>query len=226
MILPIIASRRKRVVVDVDTQTHFFTPGGVVCVQNHRQVLARILKIINWAKLSRVRMISTVQTLIDQLPFCESCACSFEGQTKIRYTFCKRRASFDATDCTDFPIGLFDRYDQVVLCKRCFDPFQEPRADRMLSELEADEFVLVGAVTEGAIKATALGLLSRQKNVTILSDAVGSYNEAVGHTALRLMTERGAHLTDTQTFLGSCCLELVASCGHDRPAAKLPVAQS
>jgi nicotinamidase-related amidase len=172
MILPIIASRRKRVVVDVDTQTHFFTPGGVVCVQNHRQVLARILKIINWAKLSRVRMIST------------------------------------------------------VLCKRCFDPFQEPRADRMLSELEADEFVLVGAVTEGAIKATALGLLSRQKNVTILSDAVGSYNEAVGHTALRLMTERGAHLTDTQTFLGSCCLELVASCGHDRPAAKLPVAQS
>jgi hypothetical protein len=207
MILPIIASRRKRVVVDVDTQTHFFTPGGVVCVQNHRQVLARILKIINWAKLSRVRMISTVQTLIDQLPFCESCACSFEGQTKIRYTFCKRRASFDATDCTDFPIGLFDRYDQVVLCKRCFDPFQEPRADRMLSEL-------------------ALGLLSRQKNVTILSDAVGSYNAAVGHTALRLMTERGAHLTDTQTFLGSCCLELVASCGHDRPAAKLPVAQS
>ncbi|MHC4529859.1 MAG: cysteine hydrolase family protein, partial [Planctomycetota bacterium] len=115
--------------------------------------------------------------------------------------------------------------DQVVLCKRCFDPFDEPRADRMLSELRADEFVLVGAVTEGAVKATALGLLGRGKNVTVLVDAVGSYSTAVGHTILRLIAERGGNLTDTRTFLGSSCLHLATAYRHSPGAAKLSLAR-
>ena len=208
MIMPIIASRRKRVIVDVDTQRHFFKNSGMVCVQNHRRVLANILRVVNWARLKHIRMISTVQIFPDKYPYSNTFIADIEGQRKIGYTFRKRYASFDAEDNTDLLPGILDQYDQVIFHKRCFDPFREPRADRMLSEVEADEFILIGALTEGAVKATALGLLSRHKNVTVLVDATGSYDMTIGQVTLRLLLERGGKLTDTRTFLDSACLQL------------------
>ena len=208
MIMPIIASRRRRVIVDVDTQTHFFKNSGIVCVQNHRLVLANILRVVNWARLKSIRMISTMQILPSKYAYCNSYIVDIDGQKKISYTFRKRRASFDAEDNTDLLPGILDQYEQVIFHKRCFDPFAEPRADRMLSELRADEFIVIGALTEGAVKATALGLLARHKNVIVLVDATGSYDRTVGEITLRLLLERGGKLIDTKTFLGSPCLQL------------------
>ena len=39
----------------------------------------------------------------------------------------------------------------------------------MLSELKADEFILMGAVLEDAVKYTALGLLIRRKKAGLMS---------------------------------------------------------
>lgn len=64
-------------------------------------------------------------------------------------------------------VEMLRRYDQVILHKRCFDPFEEPRSDRVLTELQTDEFILIGVAAEDAVKATALGLLARQTNVTV-----------------------------------------------------------
>jgi nicotinamidase-related amidase len=203
MIMPIARLRRKYVLVDIDTQRHFFGGRGVVCVRNHRLVLANILRVIKWARLNHVRMISTVQVLPCHWPHCNSRLTDLEAQRKISYTFRKRYTSFDAEDRTDLLPQILDYYDQVIFEKRCFDPFEEPRADRMLSELEAKEFVVVGALAEGAVKATALGLLARHKKVTVLTDATGSYNRATGGVSLRILRERGAKLTDTHTFLCS-----------------------
>jgi nicotinamidase-related amidase len=205
--MPATASRLKRVVVDVDTQKQFFENSGIVCVQNHRQVLANILRIVNWARLRNIRMISTVQILPNKYPYCSSFVADIEGQRKIGYTFRKRHTCFDAEDNTDLLSATLEQYDQIILEKRCFDPFREPRADRILSELQADEFILVGALTEGAVKATALGLLRRHKNVTVLVDATGSYDVTGGQITLRLLLEWGGKLADTRTFLGTACLQ-------------------
>ncbi len=200
MIASIDKLRRIRFVVDVDTQTHFFWNDSQVCVQNHRQVLTNILRVIHWAHLGNIRMISTVQVLGR---CCNLMVGGTDGQKKLRHTVCRRCISFDATDCTDLLPGIFEEYEQVIFCKRCFDPFAEPRADRMLSESEADEFILIGAATEGAIRATALGLLARHKKVTVLVDATGSYNKKVGETTLRLLRERGAKLINTRRLLAT-----------------------
>lgn len=201
MIMPISSLRRRYIIVDVDTQRHFFTRRGIICVQNHRQVLANILRVIKWARARKIRMISTVQILPGRLPYCDSTTIDAESQEKVRYTFYERHASLDATDCTDLPFGILERYNQLVFHKRCFDPFEEPRVDRVLSELRAEEFVLIGAPTEGAVKATALGLLARRKNVTVLFDATGPYDRMVGRITLRHMLQRGARLINTERFL-------------------------
>lgn len=204
--MPVIILRWKRVIVDVDTQSHFFAAGSIVCVQNAQRVLANIQKVMDWAQLKNIHMISTVQ-ICDRDPFVARRSSHGSPETahqrKLDYTTRNRRISFDATDCTDLAPEILEQYDQVIFYKRCFDPFAEPRADRMLSEFEADEFILIGAATEGAVKATALGLLTRRKNVTVLVDATGSVDRTIGEITLRQMWERGAKLTDTRTLLGS-----------------------
>ena len=78
----------------------------------------------------------------------------------------------------------------------------------MLTELEADEFILIGSLVESAIKATALGLLARHKNVRVLVDAACSGNKASAKIALQQIRAKGAKLLDTQTLLGSSALHL------------------
>ena len=78
----------------------------------------------------------------------------------------------------------------------------------MLTEMEADEFILLGSLVEGAIKAIALGLLARLKNVMVLVDATCSDNKHTAKLALRHMQTKGAKLIDTQTLLASSTLRL------------------
>jgi nicotinamidase-related amidase len=216
MIRPIITLRRKRILIDVDTQREFFIAAGASCIRNHRRVLTNIRRVVAWARLKNIRMISTARVFDNGTKDRAGCLESSDGPKKISYTVRQRRVSFAADGCTDLPRDIFRQYDQVILEKRSIDPFEEPRADRMLSELRANEFVLIGGTMEGAVKATALGLLARRKNVTILTDAVGSRDKAAAQVALRKIEAKGAKLTETKALLGSTHLRLVGICDCDR----------
>ncbi len=216
MIRPIITLRRKRIIIDIDTQRDFFLANGAACVRNHRRVLANIRRVMAWARLKNIRMISTARIYNGSSPECSFCIDGTEGQKKISYTIRDKHITFAADGCTDLARDIFKQYDQVILQKRCIDPFEEPRADRMLSELRANEFILIGATAEGAIKATALGLLARRKNVTIFTDAVGSRDKPAAEIALRQVEAKGAKLAETKALLGSSALRIVGACDCDR----------
>ena len=205
MIRRINSLRQQCIVLDIDTQRCFFGNNGKACVHNNEAVLANIRRVIAWTRLKHICVVSTKQVPV--------CYCDFQrgntnGLEKIGWTLRNRRTQFDATDCTDLPNDILERYDQVIFCKRCIDPFEEPRADRMLTELEADEFILIGSLVEGAIKATALGLLARRKNVRVLVDAIGTCNAKAGKLALRNMRAKGAKLSDTETLMNSSAVHL------------------
>lgn len=216
MIRPIITLRRKRILIDVDTQREFFLAAGASCIRNHRRVLANIRRVMAWARLKNIRMISTARVYDNGTASREGHLESPDGPRKISYTVRNSHISFAADGCTDLPRDIFKQYDQVILEKRSIDPFEEPRVDRMLSELRASEFILIGATAEGAVKATALGLLARRKNVTILTDAIGSCDKAAAEIALRQVEAKGAKLVETKTLLGSSHLRLVGICDCDR----------
>jgi len=216
MIRPIITLRRRRILVDIDTQRDLLLPQGRDCVKNHREVLANIRRVIAWARRKNIRVISTARTHPISDPRWGVCLAGDEGARKVRYTVRRRHIVFDADGCTDLPRDLLRQYDQVILHKRCIDPFDEPRADRILSELKVTEFIVFGAVTEEAVKATVLGLLARRKNVAVLVDAVGWRNKAAAEVALRQMEAKGASLVFTRTVLGCSHLRLVGACTCSR----------
>lgn len=213
MIRAIMKPRKQRIIVDVDTQKHFFLDNGPLCVRDHEVVLANIQRIMAWAHAMHVRVVSTVQVCTNNTIYCNSYTLGGLSVRKLNCTLCPKRIRFDAADCTDVPRGLLQRYDQVILQKRSFDPFDEPRADRVLTDLEADEFILVGTPIEGAVKATALGLLARGKKVAVAADATGALNNTAARRALRKIRTKGARCITTEALLGRRCLAAASPAG-------------
>ncbi|MCK5565288.1 MAG: cysteine hydrolase [Planctomycetes bacterium] len=221
MIRPAITLRRKRMIVDVDTQRDFFLASGAKCIRNHRRVLVNIRRVMAWSRLKNVRMVSTVQGYDPSDREHPYCVKGTYGQEKISYTMRERNIRFAADGCTDLPRDIFKDYDQVILQKRCVDPCDEPRADRILSELAINDFIVFGAVAEDSVKATVLGLLARKKHVTVLTDATGSHDKAAAEIAFRQMEAKGAKLSDTKSLFGSTHLRLVGTCECDRCQGKV-----
>lgn len=233
MILHLAKNRRKAVLLDINTQRDFLLAGGKACIRNHRRVLSHIRRVMAWARSKDIPVISTCEIHPNNNPpeggatadAAHYCLDGTDGQKKVTYTLLSNRVSFPADGNTDLPKDMMRQYRQIILHQRCVDPFDEPRIDRLLSDLRASEFVLIGASTEGAVKAAALGLLQRSKKVIVVVDAVGSHNNREAKMALRKMQAKGARLTDTRMVAGTSHLRLVGACDCEscrRLARKAP----
>jgi len=218
------------VLIDVNTQRDFFLAEGNACIRNHRRILGRIRRIMAWARRRNIPVISICEVYPNHNGEneVEYHIDGTDGQKKIRYTLLSNRVSFAADDSTDLPTDLLQRYRQIILYKRCPDPFDEPRIDRLLSEMRADEFILIGASTEGAVKATALGLLQRGKRVRVVVDASGLHNKKQAKLALRKMEAKGAKLVETKRLAGVSHLRHVGICNCDtcQRRTKKPTAET
>lgn len=213
MIRPILTLKKKRILIDVDTQKDFFLAEGKECVRNHRRVLANIRRVMAWARRDQIRIISTVQC---HNHVGEPCLPGTPGICKVPYTLRNRRFTFESTDSTDFSRDLLQKNDQLILHKRGIDPFDEPRAERILTELKASEFVVIGGSAETSVLYTVLGLLSRGKPVTVLIDAVGAHEKSAAEVAFRKMRAKGARLVESRSLFGNSRLQQVHACECDR----------
>ena len=214
MILQLVRAQRKQILIDIDTQKDFLLAGGKACIGNHRRVLAHIRRVMAWARYRKVPIISTagVHANHNGQPKVDYCIDGTDGQKKIRYSLFNNRISFPADGNTDLPRDMLRRYKQIIIHKRCIDPFIEPRIDRLLSEVRASEFLVVGISLEGAVGATVLGLLQRGKKVTVIVDAVGSHNKREAKLALRKMETKGAKLIEIKKLAGVSHLKHVGVC--------------
>jgi len=215
MILQLVRARRRRVLVDINTQRDFMLAGGKACIRNHRRILTHIRRLMAWSRYNNLSIISIAQVYPDTSTDFETRCCidGTDGQKKIRYTLLSERISFPADGSTDFPRDILRRYRQIILHKRSIDPFQEPRIDRLLSEVRANEFMLFGATAEGAVMSAALGLLQREKKVAVVVDAVGSHNTKEARLAIRKMEAKGARLIETKKLVGDSHLRHIGICG-------------
>ena len=215
MLLQLIRARRRQVLVDINTQRDVLLAAGGDCVRNHRRVLAHIRRMMAWARSNHIPVISTCE-----LHAAKEGSPLVNGKnglahSKIGYTLLDNHISFSPDNNTDLPRDLLRRYRQVILPKRCPDPFDEPRIDRLLSEVQTGEFILMGTITEEAVSAMALGLLQRHKNVKIIVDAVGARDHNEAKMALRKMEAKGATLIESKKIAGTSHLRIVGACECD-----------
>jgi len=202
MIRQLIKTRRKQIIIDVNTQKDFFLDDGKIRVGNRRRILIHIRRLIAFARLKNIPVISISEIHPRNNGSEDYCIDGTEGQKKLNYTLLNNHVSYAADSNTDLPVDVLRKYHQIILHKRSVDPFEEPRIDRLLSEIRANEFVLIGAAVEGAVEATALGLLQRGKRVTVVVDAVGSKDKQKAKHSLRKIAAKGARLVETRRIAG------------------------
>jgi nicotinamidase-related amidase len=210
MIRP-IKLRRKRILVDVDTQKDLLIATGTNCIKNHRRVLMNIRRVFAWARIKDIKSVSTVLSRPKNAAE-QCCIAGTTGQNKVSYTLRNKRIVFEAGNSTDLSRDLFTRFEQIILSKRVEDPFDEPRAERLLTELRADEFIVIGAPAEGAVSPTVLGLLQRGKRVIVITDAIGVYDRKIAEIAFRKWQAKGAILMETKDLAGATHLKTAGIC--------------
>lgn len=191
---------RWHLLIDIDTQKDFLLPGGRACIRNQNKVLTNIRRVMAWARRQDIPVISTAEVFPNNNGCSEICYCldGTEGQKKVSCTLFTNRVSFPADNKNALPADILQAYRQIILHKRCIDPFDEPRIERLFSEVQVEEFILIGAGTEDAVRATAMGLLQRGKKVKIIVDALGSHDRKEAKLALRKMKAKGAILIKTK----------------------------
>ena len=201
MILQSSVKPRSYLLIDIDTQRAFLLAQSDACVKNHRKISASIRSVMAWARRENIKIIS-----INGIS-CNKNSCNnanyhlgTDGLKKIRYTLLGNRASFSADDSNFVPVDLVQQHKQLILHRRCIDPFDEPKIDRLLTEIQADEYILIGIGAENAIKATVLGLLQRGKSVRVVVDALGSHNFKEAKMALLMMKTKGAKLITSKSL--------------------------
>lgn len=145
---------------DVDTQVDFVFPAGALYVPGAERILPAIARLNRYAVEHSIPLVSTACAHAEDDQEFEiwppHCILGTVGQQK--------------------PASLL--VGQRIFEKQTTDMFLSPHAEALLADLNADEFVVYGVVTEVCVKAAALGLLQCGKRVTVVEDAVMHLNRS------------------------------------------------
>ncbi len=191
----------RRFILDIDTQLD-------LVAQNedwkHSAVIQNMKHLMAWSRSNQINVISTALAVRHEENGKPESVCieGTQGQSKIHYTTLPSRIVFEAGKSTDLPEDLLENFQQVIFEKRTHDTFLQPRADRFLSNLDADEFIVIGSSLETSIYSTVMGLLSRNKKVIVVNDAVFGDSPESNELTLRKLEAKGAQLVDTDTIIG------------------------
>jgi nicotinamidase-related amidase len=200
--------RRKRkptrLLLDICTQRDFLIQGAILQVANLKTLVPNIKQLFAWIRDGRHPVFSSVESHRLSEPsngFPLHCIDDTPGQKKMSFTLLSGYTFVETDNYLSLPATvhtMHGKYQQLIFRKRSRDVLGNPKADRFLTQYEADEFIIFGVGLERAIKALALGLQSRHKNVTVVSDGCGYWSSADADLALRQLEAKGIRLATTE----------------------------
>ena len=149
----------KYVLVDLNTQADFFDRGGACPVLALDELQRNLRNVVAWAKRYSIPVLSSLDShrVIDVQDCCSEAHCleGSPGQRKLSFTLFPHRVFVQGDNTIGVSIDLFKKYQQVIFPQRTNDLFANPKADRFLTQLRTDKFLLFGAVIERAVKSLA-----------------------------------------------------------------------
>ena len=92
-----------------------------------------------------------------------------------------------------------------VLEKPTFSAWAEPAVRDALRELDRPQIIVIGIEAHVCVQQTVLDLMSRDFDVFVCADAVGSRGPVDYQCALERMRQEGAWVTTVESMLFECC---------------------
>ena len=187
----------KRILIDIDTQRDFLASDGALPVSDRDDAVKGVRRIMAWARTHRVPVISSIDSHSTNETFRDlpmHCVEGSRGQQKIPCTLMRNRRLVQTDMMLSIPLNLLSEVRQVIFRKRGNNFFSNPKADRLLTTLDAEEIIICGVGLESCIRTLTLGLLARHKLVTVVPEACGRWNPVDADLAARLIAARGARM--------------------------------
>ena len=213
----LLRRRTQRLLIDIDTQFDLVFANG----NDYSQLLRNFRRLMAWARVQNVPIISTTVSQrrnSSNRHHAPSCVEGTDGQRKIRYTTLADRIVFGPENRLDLPRHLLNDHQQIVFEKRSEDPFANPRADRLITDVKCEEFIVFGMGLNTAIQPTVLGLLQRNKRVLLVTDAVAISRGRDAIITLRKLEAKGAQLVQTEAVAGLSRLTGPPSIARSHPS--------
>ncbi len=203
MLRPRRKSTFERVIIDVATQRDFLVSNGPMAVMNRAEVIPKIRALMGWVRAQRLPVISCMEAYRpadDSNGHPRHCIDGTPGQQKLPFTLLPKRAVIEADNSYAVPLDLLHRNRQVILRKRTEDLLANPKADRLLNELH-ERFIIFGVGLESWIRLLALGLMVRQKPVSVVGDACGYWDPVAADLVLRQLEAKGVQVLKTDELI-------------------------
>jgi nicotinamidase/pyrazinamidase len=168
----------KTVFFDVDTQLDFLYPAGALYVPGAESIVAEVAALNRYAAGHGIPVVSTMDAHTENDPEFRAwpphCVAGTAGQQKPAATLLEKRTTIPNTPQD---VEIRDA-QQILLEKQSVDCFTNPNLPALLDHLGADRCVVYGVVTEICVKNAAMGLLKSGRQVTVVTDAVRSLDDA------------------------------------------------
>lgn len=197
------AVQHPNVLLDVDSQVDFLTADGRRPVRN-LQVVSNIQRVFRWARHCRLTVISSIDFHRITDPVREvppHCLAGTPGVQKLSCTLLPRRTLVQTDDTINLPHDLLTRYRQVLFLKRGDDLTRNPKADRLLTDIQVANFIILGVGLEESVRILALELLTRRRNVWLVSDACGYWDAQAADLAAKQLAAKGARVLTTDELV-------------------------
>ncbi|MCX6592240.1 MAG: cysteine hydrolase family protein [Acidobacteria bacterium] len=178
---------------DVDTQIDFMLPAGALYVPGAEKLVPTIARLNAHAWSTGSPLISTMdahaENDVEFLSWPHHCVAGCLGQRKVTPVADRAVKVSLAAPCPDVR-----QAGHVILEKVTVDCFTNPHLAEVLTQLEADRYVVYGVVTEICVQNALFGLLKTGKPVTMLSNAVKELSSAAAETMLAKFTALGGEV--------------------------------
>ncbi len=197
------AAPQPNVLLDVDTQVDFLMSAGHRPVRN-LQIVDNISRVFQWARHCRLTVISSIDLhrLTDpprDVP--QHCLAGTAGIGKLSCTLLPRRVLVQTDDTINLPHDLLTRFRQILFIKRGDDLTRNPKADRLLTEIQAGNFIALGSGLEESIRSLALALMTRRRSVWLVVDACGFWNRQAAELSIKQLAAKGARILTTDELV-------------------------
>lgn len=204
------AMRTTDVFVDLCTQRDYLASDGARPAANAPQVranLKRLMALARWAKVPTLSCVDARRPQDVRGLGRAACVVGTSGQRKLACSLLPRRVLVDSDNCLCVSLEILQKYQQAILCKEHRDPFTNPKFDRLLTEMPSQRFVVFGVGLETTVRLLTLGLMLRHRNVALVHDACGWWDQEEGDMTLRQLNAKGCELLSTNELIKSTLVQ-------------------
>ncbi|MGC9260205.1 MAG: isochorismatase family protein [Phycisphaerae bacterium] len=194
-------------ILDLNTQSDLFGADGRYRLHNAQGIAENIKRLFVYLRSIRCLVVSTRlhhAIMPDRSAAVPICVPGDPGYAKLPFTLLPQCSEMPVDCGTDLPVQTFHDAQQYIFDLPDPNPFESPRLDRLLSEIEVSTWLLIGGPLEVSVRMAVLGLLQRRKNVAIIKDCMGQRDAYEAEMAVRQVESKNIQWLTVDEVIERC----------------------